>query len=77
MKIILISFSELLPGIEDFLCKTLAGENLSEIAEQQRQYFVERLDILQLPPSVPPRSSGKYKPFIDMNMVNLFIPLDY
>jgi hypothetical protein len=42
MKMILISFSELLPGIEDFLCKTLAGENLSESAEQQRQYFVER-----------------------------------
>ena len=49
---------ELLPGIEDFLCKTLAGENLSESAEQQRQYFVERLDILQLPPSMPPRPSA-------------------
>lgn len=49
---------ELLPGIEDFLCKTLANENLSEVAEQQRQYFVERLDILQLPPSVPPRCSA-------------------
>ncbi|XP_052082198.1 uncharacterized protein LOC127719885 isoform X1 [Mytilus californianus] len=58
LKKIKILLLELLPGIEDFLCKTLAKENLSEQAEQQRQYFVERLDILQLPPSVPPRTSA-------------------
>ncbi|XP_067658774.1 actin filament-associated protein 1-like 1 isoform X2 [Haliotis asinina] len=50
---------ELLPGIEDFLVKTLAGENLSSAAEEKRQYFVERLDILKLPPSIPPRPNRK------------------
>ncbi|XP_069118485.1 uncharacterized protein [Argopecten irradians] len=57
---------ELLPGIEDFLCKVLAGEGLSDPAEEQRLYFIERLDILKLPPSLPPRhpagSSDKILP---------------
>lgn len=51
--------SELLPGIENYLSQTLANENLSEEAEELRQYFVERLDILKLPPSRPPRTSGQ------------------
>ncbi|XP_046332006.2 uncharacterized protein LOC124115168 isoform X2 [Haliotis rufescens] len=50
---------ELLPGIEEFLVKTLAGENLSSAAEEKRLYFVERLDILKLPPSIPPRPNRK------------------
>ncbi|XP_033763670.1 uncharacterized protein LOC117344901 isoform X2 [Pecten maximus] len=49
---------ELLPGIEDFLCKVLAREGLSGPAEEQRLYFIERLDILKLPPSLPPRHSA-------------------
>ncbi|XP_041377808.1 uncharacterized protein LOC121390133 isoform X2 [Gigantopelta aegis] len=46
---------DLLPGIEEFLVTTLASESLSLAAEEKRQYFVERLDILKLPPSIPPR----------------------
>ncbi|XP_076451189.1 LOW QUALITY PROTEIN: uncharacterized protein LOC143287130 [Babylonia areolata] len=46
---------ELLPGIEEFLVKILSQEKLSTVAEERRQYFVERLDILRLPPSLPPR----------------------
>ncbi|CAH1774005.1 unnamed protein product [Owenia fusiformis] len=49
---------DLLPGIEDFICKQLASENLSAFAEKKRQYFVERLDILKLPPTLPPRPPG-------------------
>ncbi|XP_021372827.1 uncharacterized protein LOC110462913 isoform X2 [Mizuhopecten yessoensis] len=50
--------SELLPGIEDFLCRVLAREELSGPAEELRLYFIERLDILKLPPSLPPRHSA-------------------
>lgn len=50
---------ELLPGIEEFLCQDLAGEKLSEETENKRLYYLERLDILKLPPSVPPRLKGK------------------
>ncbi|XP_062579830.1 uncharacterized protein LOC134241822 isoform X2 [Saccostrea cucullata] len=46
---------ELLPGIEEFLCQDLAREKLSEETENKRLYYLERLDILKLPPSVPPR----------------------
>ncbi|CAG5124584.1 unnamed protein product [Candidula unifasciata] len=45
----------LLPGIEEFLINTLASESLTSFAEERRQFFVERLDIANLPPSVPPR----------------------
>jgi len=48
-------FSDLLPGIEEFLCNVLAKEKLSTYAEEQRQYYLERLDIIKLPPSIPPR----------------------
>ncbi|KAK7496768.1 hypothetical protein BaRGS_00011977, partial [Batillaria attramentaria] len=51
--------AELLPGIEDFLVRALAHEKLSVAAERQRQYFVERLDILKLPPSLPPRAGKR------------------
>ncbi|XP_060580205.1 uncharacterized protein LOC132736992 [Ruditapes philippinarum] len=47
--------NDLLPGIEDYLSNVLANETLSEYAEEQRQYFLERLDIIKLPPSIPPR----------------------
>lgn len=47
---------ELLPGIEEFLVRILPQEKLSRGAEERRQYFVERLDILKLPPSLPPRA---------------------
>ncbi|XP_052820886.1 uncharacterized protein LOC128246628 [Mya arenaria] len=46
---------DLLPGIEQFLSNILARESLSPYAEEQRQYYLERLDIIKLPPSVPPR----------------------
>ncbi|XP_052227306.1 uncharacterized protein LOC127842029 isoform X2 [Dreissena polymorpha] len=46
---------DLLPGIEQFLSNVLANEKLSPFAEEQRQYFLERLDIIKLPPSIPPR----------------------
>lgn len=46
---------DLLPGIEDFLSSVLANESLSPAAEEQRLYFLERLDIIKLPPSIPPR----------------------
>ncbi|KAL3861433.1 hypothetical protein ACJMK2_007467 [Sinanodonta woodiana] len=46
---------DLLPGIEDFLVTVLANENLSPQAEEKRQFFLERLDIIKLPPSLPPR----------------------
>ncbi|XP_067950867.1 serine-rich adhesin for platelets-like isoform X6 [Watersipora subatra] len=50
---------ELLPGIETFLRSTLAAERLSSLAEQQRLYYVERLDIIQLPPHLPPKPDGE------------------
>lgn len=46
-----------LPGIEEFLSKVLANELLSHAAEQQRLYFLERIDIIKLPPSIPPSSA--------------------
>ncbi|KAK3099750.1 hypothetical protein FSP39_009067 [Pinctada imbricata] len=46
---------ELLPGIEEFLCQDLARETLSEETENKRLYYLERLDILKLPPTIPPR----------------------
>jgi hypothetical protein len=52
-------FTDLLPGIEDYLSNVLANETLSEYAEEQRQYFLERLDIIKLPPSIPPRPRCK------------------
>lgn len=52
-------FLELLPGIEEFLCSVLSEEKLSPLAEERRQYYLERLDILKLPPSLPPRPSGE------------------
>ncbi|KAF6039973.1 hypothetical protein EB796_001720 [Bugula neritina] len=52
-------WSELLPGIEKFLRTTLAKESLSAFAENQRLLFVERLDILQLPPHLPPKPDGE------------------
>lgn len=57
---ICLYISELLPGIEEFLCTDLAEECLSDSAEEKRQYFIERLDILKLPPSIPPRRPGKW-----------------
>ena len=51
---------ELLPGIDNYLCQVLAKEKLSKAAEKKRQYFLERLDILKLPPSLPPRPDGVY-----------------
>ncbi|GFN77015.1 actin filament-associated protein 1 [Plakobranchus ocellatus] len=59
---LLLKSAELLPGIEDFLTETLARENLSMVAEERRQFFLERLDILKLPPSVPPREGRKLSP---------------
>ncbi|XP_070206642.1 serine-rich adhesin for platelets-like isoform X5 [Littorina saxatilis] len=50
---------ELLPGIEEFLVVTLVQEKLTPQAEQRRQYFAERLDILKLPPSLPPRAGKR------------------
>ncbi|KAF6031460.1 hypothetical protein EB796_010233 [Bugula neritina] len=50
---------ELLPGIEKFLRTTLAKESLSAFAENRRLSFVERLDILQLPPHLPPKPDGE------------------
>ena len=46
---------ELLPGIEKYLRTTLAKETLSDLADKQRLYFIERLDVLQLPPHLPPK----------------------
>lgn len=51
----LFYFSELLPGIENFLCDVLAKEKLSHDAKEQCKYYVERLEILKLPPTIPPR----------------------
>ncbi|XP_025081557.1 uncharacterized protein LOC112556614 isoform X4 [Pomacea canaliculata] len=52
-------WQELLPGIEEFLVRILPQEKLSRGAEERRQYFVERLDILKLPPSLPPRAGKR------------------
>lgn len=52
-------WQELLPGIEEFLLKVLPAEHLSRAAEERRQYFAERLDILKLPPSLPPRAGKR------------------
>lgn len=49
------SVFELLPGIENFLCDVLAKEKLSHDAKEQCKYYVERLEILKLPPTIPPR----------------------
>ncbi|XP_052832990.1 uncharacterized protein LOC106882117 isoform X2 [Octopus bimaculoides] len=46
---------ELLPGIESFFTEILAQENLSDAAESRCKYYVERLEILKLPPTIPPR----------------------
>lgn len=46
---------ELLPGIENFLCDVLAKEKLSSDAKEQCKYYMERLEILKLPPTIPPR----------------------
>ncbi|KAK3603514.1 hypothetical protein CHS0354_030373 [Potamilus streckersoni] len=56
---------DLLPGIEDFLVTVLANENLSPQAEEKRQFFLERLDIIKLPPSLPPRVQ---KPTLDFGI---------
>ncbi len=53
-------FSELLPGIEEFLVKALAQEELSAASEKKRLFFIERLDIIKMPPSLPPRPPGEY-----------------
>lgn len=53
--VLMDKLEELLPGIEEFLCQDLASEKLSEETENKRLYYLERLDILKLPPSVPPR----------------------
>ena len=55
----MLSLSELLPGIENFLTTVLAKEKLSKLAERKRLYYVERLDVLKLPPTLPPRPEGK------------------
>ncbi|KAK6965523.1 hypothetical protein BgiMline_029546 [Biomphalaria glabrata] len=55
---------ELLPGIEEFLTSTLAAETLSSFAEERRQFFIECLDIIKLPPTVPPREGRKLSPEI-------------
>lgn len=55
----LFLLSDLMPGIEDYLSNVLANETLSEYAEERRQYFLERLDIIKLPPSIPPRPQCK------------------
>ncbi|BFZ23727.1 hypothetical protein BsWGS_26765 [Bradybaena similaris] len=49
------TIEELLPGLEEFLTITLASEKLSNFVEERRQFFIERLDIIRLPPSLPPR----------------------
>ncbi|GFR99633.1 actin filament-associated protein 1 [Elysia marginata] len=54
--------AELLPGIEEFLTETLGQEHLSLAAEERRQFFLERLDIIKLPPSLPPREGRKLSP---------------
>ncbi|CAL1529783.1 unnamed protein product [Lymnaea stagnalis] len=53
---------EILPGIEEFLTVTLASEPLTPFAEERRQFFIECLDIVKLPPTVPPREGRKLSP---------------
>ncbi|GAB1602284.1 hypothetical protein Ahia01_000507500 [Argonauta hians] len=53
---------ELLPGIESFFTEILAQEPLSEAAESRCKYYIERLEILKLPPSIPPRISQDKPP---------------
>ncbi len=56
-----VDVSELLPGIDNFLGDVLAKENLSSFAERQRQFYLERLEILKFnPPSLPPRPDSKW-----------------
>ena len=59
LVIIYFCVTELLPGIEEFLTATLEKEKLSILAEKKRKVFLERLEILRLPPSLPPRPDGK------------------
>ncbi|KAH9514055.1 hypothetical protein Btru_030098 [Bulinus truncatus] len=57
-----VDHKELLPGIEEFFVNTLASETLSSFAEERRQFFIECLDIIKLPPTVPPREGRKLSP---------------
>ncbi|XP_023930011.1 actin filament-associated protein 1 [Lingula anatina] len=57
----LVLLEEMLPGIEDYLRTFLAKESMSSLGEKKRQYYVERLEALRLPPSLPPRPSGLHR----------------
>ena len=49
-----LNLAELLPGIEEFLVKALARERLAPATEKKRLFFVERLEVIKMPPSLPP-----------------------
>ena len=53
-QIAYLLFSELLPGIEEFLVKALAREKLALATEKKRLFFIERLEVIKMPPSLPP-----------------------
>jgi hypothetical protein len=55
--------SELLPGLEQFLRSGLAKESLSAANEQKRKFFLNRLEVLKYPPSLPPRPEGEFTSF--------------
>ncbi|ELU10503.1 hypothetical protein CAPTEDRAFT_223805 [Capitella teleta] len=52
------TMQELLPGLDQFLRSGLAKETLSAANERKRQFFIERLEVIKYPPSLPPRPEG-------------------
>ncbi len=53
-RVLCFLFAELLPGIEEFLVKALARERLAAATEKKRLFFIERLEVIKMPPSLPP-----------------------
>ena len=51
-------FTDLLNKIEKYLRDVLSKEKLSYGAEKQRKNLVEQIEVVKLPPSLPPMREG-------------------